>query len=170
MKYLTDQEQEQAEDMEVAWNVAKIVVIFLFGVLCGVVLLAMVQSAEAQVVQPAIPADQAVRAIIGEAADQGYEGMLAVACAIRNRGTLKGVYGLGAKHIDKEPEWVWDLARKAWKNSAECDVTKGADHWENIKAFGKPYWADKCEKTYTHKDHVFYMCEERPSLCEGRFQ
>ena len=38
-----------------------------------------------------IPTNDAVRAIIGEAGNQGYLGMLAVACGIRNRGTLKGV-------------------------------------------------------------------------------
>ena len=62
---------------------------------------------------------QAVRAIIGEAGNQGERGMLALACALRNRGTLKGVYGLRAKHVDKEPQWVWDMARRAGGGSAK---------------------------------------------------
>ena len=78
----------------------------------------------------------AIRAIIGEASDQGYTGMLYVAVGIRNRGTLKGVYGLKAKHVDKEPDWVWDLAKKAWKESEYNRVHSG-DMWENIIAFDK---------------------------------
>ena len=103
-----------------------------------------------------ISESQAVRAIIGEASSEGYEGMLAVAGAIRNRGTLKGVYGLKAKHVDREPKWVWDLAWKAWRASACNDVTCGATHWENIKAFGKPRWAYSMKETYRIKNHVFY--------------
>jgi len=88
----------------------------------------------------AIPENKAVRAIIGEAADQGYRGMLAVACAIRNRGHLKGVYGLKAKHVDSEPEWIWNIAKIAWQESASCDIVNGATHWENL-TYGTPYWA-----------------------------
>jgi len=105
----------------------------------------------------AIPTDQAVRAIIGEAANQGRSGMYAVACAIRNRGTLNGVYGLRARHVDRQPGWVWDRARAAWRDSAyKADVTKGATHWENEKAFGKPYWAKHMHRTVTIGDHTFY--------------
>lgn len=103
-----------------------------------------------------IPASLAVRGIVGEAGNQGYIGMLAVACAIRNRSTLHGVYGVKGKQINKEPKWVWDLAKKAWKESERRDITNGATHWENIKAFGKPYWVRKMVKVYSYKDHVFY--------------
>jgi hypothetical protein len=98
---------------------------------------------------------QAVRAIIGEASNQGYKGMLAVAVGIRNRGTLQGVYGINAKHVDMQPNWVWDKARKAWKESKTNRIHTGT-HWENIKAFGKPYWADSLIKVYKYKDHIFY--------------
>jgi hypothetical protein len=98
----------------------------------------------------------AVRAIIGEAGNQGEKGMLAVACAIRNRGTLKGVYGVNAKHIYKEPQWVWALAKKVWLESATKDITNGATHWENIKAFGTPYWVKSMVKVFEYKDHKFY--------------
>lgn len=100
--------------------------------------------------------NQAIKAIMGEASNQGYQGMLAVAGAIRNRGTLRGVYGVKAKHIYKEPKWVWEQARKAWKESASKDITLGADHWENIKAFGTPYWSKGMKKTVLIKDHQFY--------------
>jgi spore germination cell wall hydrolase CwlJ-like protein len=96
-----------------------------------------------------------VRAIVGEASNQDYRGMLAVACAIRNRGTLKGVYGVKANHVNREPKWVWDMARKAWKESALTDITNGATHWENL-AFGMPYWTKDMIVTCKIKDHTFY--------------
>jgi hypothetical protein len=98
----------------------------------------------------------AIRAIIGEAADQGSRGMLAVACAIRNRGTLAGVCGLQARHVDREPGWVWARARAAWIRSATVDITAGATHWENIAAFGLPYWAHTMTVTVVIGDHRFF--------------
>jgi hypothetical protein len=98
----------------------------------------------------------AILAIIGEAADQQYRGMLAVACALRNRGTLVGVVGLHAKHVQLEPPWVWEMARKAWIESATNDITGGATFWENIDRFGKPEWAKKMHPTVRIKDHQFY--------------
>lgn len=78
----------------------------------------------------------AVRAIVGEAANQHYRGMLAVAGAIRNLGTLQGVYGLQSKTPDRQPCWVWAQAEQAWSKSRVRDITGGATHWENVKAFG----------------------------------
>ena len=97
----------------------------------------------------------AIRAIIGEASNQGYQGMLAIACGIRNRGTLEGVYGLKAKHINKEPKWVWDMAKRAWQESKYNRIHQGT-HWENIKTFGKPYWLRDMTLVYQYKDHNFY--------------
>ena len=90
---------------------------------------------------------QAVKAILGEASNQGYQGMLAVACGIRNRGTLQGVYGLKAKHIYNEPQWVWNMAQKAWDESLNDRIHSGT-HWENIKAFGTPYWVKNMKEVY----------------------
>jgi hypothetical protein len=78
-----------------------------------------------------VPADLARRAIVGEAAGCPYLVKLGVACAIRNRGTLKGVYGLNARHNATEPAWVWNDAAKAWRESARHDVTRGANHFGN---------------------------------------
>ena len=78
-----------------------------------------------------ISEELAVRAIIGEASGEGYLGMLYVAIGIRNRGTLEGVYGLNAKHVDKEPQWVWKLARKAWLESKGNRLHSGT-HWESV--------------------------------------
>lgn len=103
----------------------------------------------------------AILAIIGEGENQGYTGMLALAGAIRNRGTLKGVYGIKAPRVKahKYSHGTYLQAKKAWEASATVDITHGADHWENIKAFGKPYWANSMIETFRHKDHVFYMAK-----------
>ncbi len=101
---------------------------------------------------------RAVNAIIGEAENQGYEGMLAVACAIRNRGTLKGVYGEKAPRVvhHKYSKHTLDLAIKAWAEATIHDITNGATHWENINAFGCPSWVKACVEVFRYKDHVFY--------------
>ena len=103
-----------------------------------------------------IPEETAIRCIVGEAANQGEQGMLALAEALRNRGTTKGVYGCKAQHINKQPSWVFTKARQAWRQSLNSNLTNGAKHWENVKAFGEPYWAKKMVKTYEYKDHTFY--------------
>ena len=76
-----------------------------------------------------LPVSAPVRAVLGEAEGEGYQGMLAVACAIRNRGTLKGVYGLFAKRVYSTRSIA--LAEKAWAASRILDVTKGATGWGN---------------------------------------
>lgn len=98
----------------------------------------------------------AIKAIMGEASNQGFEGMTAIGEAIRNRGSLNGVYGLTARHIYKEPSWVWVQAEKAWKASKTSNLTHGSRHWENIRAFGTPYWAKGHQPVVTIKDHAFY--------------
>ncbi len=100
-----------------------------------------------------------VLCMIGEAENQGYIGLLAVAEAIRNRGTLRGVYGCQAKRVLEErfSEQTYQLAQQAWLDSAEeGDITNGATMWENVKAFGKPSWAYKMVETARIGDHVFY--------------
>lgn len=100
-----------------------------------------------------------VLCVIGEAENQGYRGMLAVSEALRNRGTQKGVYGCKAKRIieHKYSDKTYRIAQQAWIDSAgPDDITQGSTNWENVKAFGKPYWADSMEKTVLIGDHQFY--------------
>ncbi len=98
-----------------------------------------------------------IRAIMGEARCQGYDGMYAVACAIRNRGNLRGVYGLKDTKIDLEPDSVWKIAVRAWHDSEKGeDVTLGATSWENVEQFGKPWWAKSMIKTVKIGAHTFY--------------
>ena len=114
----------------------------------------------------ATPEDLAVRAILGEARGEGYEGMYAVAHAIRNRGHLKGVYGLKAVQPtltglvagkDEISAELFHEASRAWAESENgIDPTHGADHWENTRAFGVPYWAAERQPTAVIGNHAFY--------------
>jgi hypothetical protein len=97
------------------------------GVLCGFVACASGAGT--------IPDNQAVSAIVGESSNQNFSVMLAVACAIRNRGTLQGVYGLTNLVVKRAPHKVRERATRAWLASAGRDVTGGC------KYFGCP--ADK---------------------------
>lgn len=124
-------------------------------------LLIMASCTLAHAKTPPLTDNNAILSIIGEGENQGYTGMLALAGAIRNRGTLKGVYGVKAPRVVKRKysNATYNMAKKAWVESLKVDITKGADHWENIKAFGTPYWAKSMVKTFEHKDHVFYMAK-----------
>ena len=79
----------------------------------------------------AVPARDAVDAVVGEAAGSPYIVKLGVAEAIRNRNSLHGVYGFHAKHNATEPAWVWADARRAVNESATSGVTKGATNFGN---------------------------------------
>jgi len=100
----------------------------------------------------------AVRAIIGEASNQGYQGMLALSVGLRNRGTLQGVYGLNAKHIDKEPQWVWEQAKRAWAESKYNRLHNGTFWGSTIcdKAWIRIMEQQGYVLVYEYKDHKFY--------------
>ena len=66
-----------------------LIVVFLIGLFLGGLVGGCVAGKK-----EAYAKEDAIRAIVGEAANQGSQGMLAIACAIRNRGHLKGAYGL----------------------------------------------------------------------------
>lgn len=106
--------------------------------------------------QAEVTDSQAVQILVGEASNQGLKGMICVAEVLRTRNSVKGFYGLKAKHSHKEPEWVWAQARKAWEMSASTNYTRKANHFENIQAFGCPSWVKNCVETFRYKDHVFF--------------
>ena len=103
----------------------------------------------------AIPDSLAVRSIVGEAAGESYAAKVGIAAAIRNRGSLKGVYGLKSPMVDKQPAWVWRDARRAWSESATNDPTDGASFWESTD-FKTPKWAAKMHKTVQIGKTIFY--------------
>lgn len=102
------------------------------------------------------PKDLAVKAIIAEAGGEPFQGMVAVGEAIRNRGSLQGVYGLQrASFISHQPQWVHEQARRAWMKSAHSDLVKGAQFWESTD-FPTPKWAKQMTETIHIGKHKFY--------------
>ena len=73
-----------------------------------------------------LPDSKVIPAILGEAG-QSYAERLAIACAIRSRGTLHGVFG----HLKAPSEAQWQNGSKAWHEALETptDPVKGATHW-----------------------------------------
>lgn len=86
----------------------------------------------ASVAHANIQTTDAVKAILGEGANQPYQAKLGIASAIRNRGSLQGVYGVNNgvwRHCAKN---VRQQAVRAWDESARHDITHGC------KFFGCP--------------------------------
>lgn len=102
----------------------------------------------------------AVKILIGEAANQGQKGMQAVGEVLRRRGTVRAFSASHRKDLERflkqQPNKVLIQAQAAWEKSKRSNITKGATHYENIKAFGKPTWAKKMTPTVRIKDHQFY--------------
>lgn len=132
-----------AEAKAVIWCWALALALVFIVASCGVVHASVIKD------------EDAIRAIIGEASSEGKDGMRAVASAIRNRGTLKGVYGLHAKHVNREPKWVWAMAKRAWADSKEYDYANQATHWEGT-AFKVPYWAKSMKMVKQVGNQKFY--------------
>ena len=95
----------------------------------------------------------AIRCLMGEARGEGFNGMVAGGEALRNRGETRGVYGCRSKFT--EPQWVWDLAKKAWEESGHTNMVNGADYWESTN-FKIPYWAKGMIVTAHIGKHKFY--------------
>lgn len=104
-----------------------------------------------------IPDDLAVRAIIGEAEGEPYQGKVAVAEVIRRRGSLKGVYGLKAPRVVKKlySQKTYDECARAWDESVNTNYSQSATHWEGT-AFPSPYWAKNMIVTVTIGGQRFY--------------
>lgn len=98
----------------------------------------------------------AYKCLCGEACNQGYDGLTAVGEVLRVRGGTKGLYGCKSNLYDKSPDYVKSQVKKAWERSESSNLTRGSTHFENVKAFGKPYWAKYMQPTVKIKDHQFY--------------
>lgn len=114
-----------------------------------------------------IPSALAERAILGEALPN-YEAMHDIASAIRNRGTLKGVYGVRSKNWDKAGPKLRTLASKAWASSATLDSVNGANHWlsqydlEHCKPSLTAFRFSMVETVHRNKTH-FYKSKKATS-------
>lgn len=130
---------------------------FLMALLCGI-------STNAHAAGQMNDQD-AIKAVIGEAEGESYEGKLAVACAIRNRGTLKGVYGKNAPRVRRHmySRITAGTAGLAWEASTNMDLCAslidGAQYWASLKL--DQDWKNKMVKqgyhhTATIGGHTFF--------------
>ena len=141
----------QENPKEELW--AKVLRVFYYLSIIGCILL-MLRGCE----QPgwSYTDQQAIQTIVGESANQGFKGMVCVGEVIRHNSTLKPFYGFKAMNHRYESPNVWNMAKQAWLRSKYTHYTQGADHFENINAFGEPYWVKKCVLTFEYRDHKFY--------------
>ena len=125
--------------------------VFFSILLCALLLMV---SCEAQ----AYTDEEAIESIIGESASEP-DSMKHIAHAIRNRGTLSGVYGLKNPYVKRATGQDWQRASKAWYESEnELDPTNGANHWHAVEKEGKVYWQDKCVETIKSGSHTYFNC------------
>ncbi len=117
------EDEERGSNFILKW----FAIIVVLGFLVFIGLVVYLTSAQA-----AIPEDLAVRALVGEAGGQSEAELYAHACALRNRDSLKGVYGLQAKHLATEPQSTFKRARNAWlKASNGPDIVNGRTEWRS---------------------------------------
>jgi len=106
-----------------------------------------------------IDGNLAVRVIIAESANQSFECMIGVAEVIRRRGNFKGFsvmkIDLNAFYL-KQSLPIREKARFAWLTSRVSNLSQGATHFENVKAFGPPPWESEMIKTVHLDDVQFY--------------
>lgn len=106
----------------------------------------------------------AVKVIVGEAADQSFIGKVAVGEVIRRR---KNLDGFSSRQKDlglfykSQPVKTRTAARIAWMLSAFTNFTGGADHFDNVKAFGVPKWAGSMKKTVKIDEMQYYRSRRR---------
>lgn len=103
---------------------------------------------------------QAITTIVGEAADQGYFGMLLVGEILRHRHTLRGCYGRFAPHVEHENQSTWMLASRAWHDSEYTNFTKGATGFGSTQDWLKKEFRRCKIVMLVYKGHVFFK-EER---------
>jgi len=127
------------------------------------ILLMIAPPVMAQTPQPTI-----WKVLLAEASNQGYDGMYAVACVIRNRGgDLRGFCGAKRKDLsvfcNRQGRRAISQARDIEKRVFElacADTTGGATHFENVEAFGTPWWAKEMVVTVKIGSHTFYKKKE----------
>lgn len=113
-----------------------------------------------------------LKAVLGEAEGENLKGKLAIAETLRNRGHIKGVYGINAiiekngvfyrktrKGLRKIDAKTVEQAKQAWKESSSSNITKGATGWgsdSDIKIFIKEGWWHRVIVTKKIGSHTFY--------------
>lgn len=131
---------------------------FLIVLILAIMLLSVAIVVKAE--EPAI-----WKVLMAEAVSEGYDGMYAVACVIRNRGgDLNGFYGGERKDLDdfckrQGQRYILqaqEIERLVFKENAPSNVGN-ATHFEAIEKYGIPYWAKDMKVVYKVGEHTFYV-------------
>ncbi|MBL7141788.1 cell wall hydrolase [Patescibacteria group bacterium] len=114
-----------------------------------------------------IDQEEIIEAIITEAIGEPEQGIIAVAWVFKNR--LDAEMSLGASGLNREnkkdfinrqPQWKKDLVRQIWMDvymkGEPVDPTGGARYFENVNAFGSPFWIDQVEFVLAVGNHRFF--------------
>lgn len=134
---------------------------FFFAALAGVALWMILLIPSCAHAEP-LTEQNAILSIIGEGESEGFTGLYALACAIKNKGNLKGVYGLHSPRVKKHlySQETYALAKLAWeKAKTGRDITFGATVWGNkndVIKFRSLRWFRAYHETFRHKGHIFY--------------
>jgi hypothetical protein len=99
-----------------------------------------------------------IRALVGET-EGSPAARIATAECLRNRKSLRGVYGYFSKRISKASPRVWAECELAWAKSASTNLVRGATVWGNksdVKIFKKKRWFRAYEFVAEYGGHYFY--------------
>ena len=127
---------------------------FLANLLASLVVFAAIAHAEPTMIE---------QVIVGEAANQGYDGLYAVGCVLRNRrwringfsaSKRKDLYAFYLRQPAQVKRWATEIVARLHHDGV--DTTDGASHFENVRAFGLPKWARSMRITARIGDQVFF--------------
>jgi hypothetical protein len=121
-------------------------------------------SAEATTTGSNFNSFNCIKALVGEVEGESYLTKLATAECLRNRGTLKGVYGINSKRIAKASKKVWEDCEMAWNQSSRANLVKGATVWGNssdVKIFKKSKWFKSYVQTAKVGNHFFFKLKTK---------
>ena len=146
-------------------TICRIFALLLLLVFIVVIVLALTEAEGAE-----IP-DNMWKALLLEAASEGYDGLYAVACCYRNRldkGLPLGCSGLNRPNIDKwidknttkkHQDWAKSIVNKVFMIDNFIDKIDGATYYESTD-FPVPSWAKDMQIVCKVGKHVFYKPKE----------
>jgi len=170
-KYLLSPIKYSYYDEKTWWNKCKgyVIAFLLTTLILGTILFSCRRGDE--VYAESIYPTNLWKGLIAEATSDGYEGMYAVACCVRNRlekGMNTGLCGLNRKNLNQfikregvsREQEAKEIVEKVFKQNSK-DVTKGAINFECIERYGTPSWVKGMFKTVKIGEHTFYKRGEK---------
>jgi spore germination cell wall hydrolase CwlJ-like protein len=119
-----------------------------------------------------LTAQGAFLACLGEAESESQTGKIALMETLRNRGNIRGVYGIkaitakkGAYYRGKRKisQATVTACQAAWVDSKHTNYASGAIGWGNaddLKIFKKSKWFKNCQVVKKIDNHYFYKCNQ----------